>query len=255
MDTTMRALQRSDRQPFVRIPGRGRLRIVALMMLFTLGGVAHADTPPLPTNQVNLNASAEREIPNELFRVFMFTELRDRDPAVVATEINRQMAAAISEAKAVTGVKVKTGSYNTTPVYNYKSPGKEPVWQGSQDLVLESEDLQAVLKLAGTLQQTLKIRNVSYAVTPATRERILDELIEEAMMAFHRRAAVIGRHMPKTDYDIGEIHVGVGGSGRPPVYRAQMRKMDSGVMAAESGPAVEAGTTRLEVTVSGSVRY
>lgn len=232
------------------------LTLIAMALcVFAAPLTVSADSLERPTNQVHLSASAEREVPNELFRISMFTELRDADPAKIADEINSQMSRAVAQAKAVDGVTVKTGSYNTTPIYNYKSPSREPVWQGTQELVLESKDLQGVLKLAGSLQQFLKIRNVSYAVTPKTRQQIQDELIEEAMQAFHQRAAVVGRHMPKTDYEIGEIHINVGGS-RPPMYRHNVRAAASPkMMEADGGPAVEAGTTRLEVSVSGSVRY
>ncbi len=229
--------------------------VVAPLMVLTASSSVFADSVEPPRNQVHLSAAAQREVPNELFQVFMFTELRDKDPAKVADEINAQMNQAIAQAKQVEGVTIKTGSYNTTPIYNYKSPTKEPVWQGTQDVVFESKDLKSVLKLAGDLQQILKIRNVSYAVTPETRQQIQDELIEDAMRAFHRRAAVVGRHMPTSDYEFGELHINVGG-GRPPMYKHNVRAAASPeMMAADGGPAVEAGTTRLEVTVSGSVRY
>jgi predicted secreted protein len=58
--------------------------------------------------------------------------------------------------------------------------------------------------------------------------------------------------MDNMDYRIIELHVNTGGQ-RPPVMYAERAMVQS--MDARKAPAVEAGTSKLTVTVSGSVQF
>jgi len=230
------------------------LAIALLVIGPVMGNIAQADEPHAPQmNTVRLSADAEREVPNERFSVSLFVERRSPKASSLVAEINGIMAEALDKAKAVDGVKVSTGAYSTTPIYNYKSANKDPVWQARQDLHLESEDLEKVLALSGELQGSLQIAGVQYAVSRETRERIRDELIGEAMEAFHRRASVIGNHMPSKTYSIVDLNVDVGGHfGGNRMYKGAV------AMAAaprESAPVMEQGTSKIRVNVNGTVRY
>jgi len=204
-------------------------------------------------NVVHLSAEAQRDVPNEVFHLVMFIEERGDNPADVAQIINRTMASAIDVAKGASGVKVSSGAYNTTPVYDRKSVRKAPVWQGRQELFLESQNLDGLLDLASKLQGQLQIRNVGYSVTPATRKQIENELIDEALSAFHDRAKVVSRHVAGGSYEIVEIHINTGRTHNPVSYRKHGGPAMA--MAAESGPAMEGGTSKVSVSVQGSVRF
>jgi predicted secreted protein len=72
------------------------------------------------------------------------------------------------------------------------------------------------------------------------------------MQAFLARVEIVKKHMPAKNQRIINLNINTGGY-RPPVVHAQRTMMKS--MELASTPAVEAGTSKLTVTVSGSVQY
>ena len=91
-----------------------------------------------------------------------------------------------------------------------------------------------------------------FSASKASRDVIESELIEEAMQAFKRRALILKKHMDNKDYRIVNLHINT--SGQSPQYlRAQRSSMKTMEMA--SAPAVEAGTSKINVTVSGSIQF
>ena len=63
---------------------------------------------------------------------------------------------------------------------------------------------------------------------------------------------IVKKHMPVKNHRIINLNINTGGY-RPPVIHAQMAMMKSMEMA--SAPSVEAGKSKITVTVSGSVQY
>jgi predicted secreted protein len=90
----------------------------------------------------------------------------DMDPVRLADRINTTMAKALATAKRADGVRVKGGGYSTHPVHE---KGKLRRWRASQDLILESADVDAVTKLVGTLQNDLQLRSIGFSVSPERR--------------------------------------------------------------------------------------
>jgi predicted secreted protein len=93
---------------------------------------------------------------------------------------------------------------------------------------------------------------MSFVPTTETRVTIENELIEEAMQAFLARVEIVKKNMPDKNHRIINLNINAGGY-RPPVVHAQRSMMKSMEMA--SAPAVEAGTSKVTVTVSGRVQY
>ena len=72
------------------------------------------------------------------------------------------------------------------------------------------------------------------------------------MQAFLARVEIVKKHMPVKNHRIINLNINTGGY-RPPVIHAERGMMKS--MGMESVPAVEAGKSKITVTVSGSVQY
>jgi predicted secreted protein len=223
-----------------------RLSGLILAALLASPAVA-ADEKEVLFNRVYLEVQAQRNIPNDEMQVILVTEHQGRSPQEIAGRVNVDMAWALDHAKRQKGVEARTRAYQTQPLYE-----KQTIvgWQSSQQLQLISEDTATLTGLIGRLQERLQVRQMQFMPTRQTREKHAEELIEEALEGFKRRVAVIGRHMDGKDHRVVELHINTGGF--QPIFpeRAMMRAMD-----AAPAPAVEAGTSELTVTVSGSVQF
>ena len=117
---------------------------------------------------------------------------------------------------------------------------------------MKGQDMAKMSELIGELQEKLQVRQMMFSASKASRDAIESELIEEAMQAFKRRAAIVRKHMDDKDYRIVNLHINSNGQ-RPRFMHAQRASMKSMEMA--SAPAVEAGTSTISVTVSGSIQF
>jgi len=121
----------------------------------------------------------------------------------------------------------------------------------SQELRLESNDLPALAKLVGELQDTLLVQGMQLRLAPATRRSIEEALIAEAIAAFQSRAEIVRKAMKASSYRVRTLSIGTSGGGIVvPFARSEMRAMS----AAAAPVAVEAGTSVVQVTASGTVQ-
>ena len=214
-------------------------------MLSTL--VFSHDSEPL-FNQVNLQAQSQRDIPNDQLTVLLAVEEEGKDAAKIAKKINKDMDWGLNKAKARQEIEVRTLSYNTYPIYDKRTV---IAWRAVQQMELKSTNITKLSELVGDLQERLQVKSMNFSPTKDTRKRYEDELIEEAMIAFKQRVEIVKKHMDNKNVRIVNIHVNTGGGISRPVY-AENRMM---AMSSKSAPAVEAGTSKITVTVSGSVQF
>ena len=216
------------------------------MLLFPISGMSHEQETLY--NQVYLQAQAEREVPNDQMIVLLTTEHEGSDTADLAGKINRDMQWALDIVKQHSFVKSRTKNYQTFPVYR-----KQEIigWRASQQLELRSENIAGLSELTGKLQENLLVKQMSFVPTDATRKQYEDELIEEALEAFKLRIAIVKKHMDNKDYRIINININTGSYQPPVVYGGRVQSMEM----AAAPPAVESGTSKLTVTVNGSVQF
>jgi predicted secreted protein len=142
-------------------------------------------------------------------------------------------------------IKVQTGSYSTTPVYqNNKITG----WRVRQSIRLESQDMTLMSDLLGKLQKTLAVQQISFAVSPGLKNKTDDELISEALVVFEQRAKNIIGQLKRKNYKIVDLNVSTT-AGHYPRRSYEAVPMASKVAA----PAIESGEQTLAVTVSGEI--
>ena len=200
-------------------------------------------------NTVNLQAQAEREVPNDQMIVLLASEHEGSDTTGLAAKINSDMQWALEIIKKYPAVESQTKSYQTYPTYR-----KQVVigWRANQQIEIKSENIAALTGLVGKLQEKLQVKQMSFSPTTETRVRFENELIEEAMQAFLARVEIVKKNMPVKNHRIINLNINAG-SNQPPVIFAQRTMMKSMEMA--SAPSVEAGKSKITVTVSGSVQY
>jgi predicted secreted protein len=148
-----------------------------------------------PDRRVGFAVERSRDVANDWVTAVLSVTHEDAKAAEVAARINRDMTWAMGIAKARTAVRTRSGGYSTYPIHDPKR-GEVRQWRGTQEIVLESGDVDAVTALVGELQappaQSLNQRS------PERRRGIEQELVAEAQ-ATRRRA----RTQTSSDRPIG----------------------------------------------------
>jgi predicted secreted protein len=200
-------------------------------------------------NRVSFDVRSTRQVANDWVKAVVAVTHEDPSPAEVAGRINRDMDWALELARGAAGVRAQSGGYHTYPVEDPKR-AKLRRWRGTQQLVLESADADDVSELVGALQSRLQLQSIGFSVSRERRRELEDELIAEALAAFQARAELVRRKLGAAGYEIVQIQVSASG-GRPPPR--PMRAMAMGEAAAVAPPALEAGTSELVASASGTI--
>lgn len=198
-------------------------------------------------NRVSFAVERSRDVSNDWATAMIGVSAEDSDTARLANRVNETMRWALDTARSAKGVEVKSGGYQTQPVYE---KGKIVRWSASQDLVLESSDVDALSELVGKLQQKLLLRSIGFSVSPEKRREIEDALIDEALAAFQARAKRVAAGLAARDYELVTLAIQTPGGGGPvPVYRARAMAMESDF----ATPSFESGQSALDVRIDATI--
>lgn len=224
------------------------MRASLLALLFLLWqSSAVASTEEQRYNLIHLQAERAEKVSNDTMHVTLNTYGEDRDAASLAARINADMAWALQQAGMYKSIRAKTGSYQTWPVERDKILTKG--WRGQQTLELESTDIELLSKLAGALQEKLKINSMRFSVSDEQREAAENRLVVKALDAFKERARIVRVNLNASGYRIVDINIGTSTQHPPIRYQSRMAVADM----AESSVAVEGGESDIRVTVSGRI--
>ena len=199
-------------------------------------------------NRISLTASAEREVENDLLVANLYAEHQAQKQQDVANHVNKAIRWALDRSKKVSTVKVQTTQYNTSPLYN-----KQIIkgWRARQGIRLESTDAAPLGELIGDLQEQLLVASINYGVSKQARDSAEEELTEEALQLFTKRAQQIANTLGRDGFQIVQIHVNTQG-GRPvPVSYATRGLARAEAM--DAAPAIESGVQNVSVSVNGTV--
>jgi len=202
----------------------------------------------VPEDQVSFQVEAGRDVENDRAVAVLGVTAEHRDPAQLAAQINASMGWALAQLKGQTAIKASSGTYQTYPVYD---DSKIVRWRGRQELQLESADVEGLSRAMGGLQERLQVQSLQFSVSPDRRRDVESALIEEALAAFRQRAQLIRKALDAESYSLMDVTVYTGGVQRPMPLRAEA--MSSLSRAAVPAPAIDQGTSRLTVQVSGRI--
>lgn len=222
--------------------------LIKLSALALLATTLFAQAEPLHKNVVHLSASASSEVENDLMVVRLSTQHEAKKASEAASLVNQDMAWALKEVKRFGDIESQTEQYNTYPMYK---DSKIRSWQASQTLRLQSENTGDLSKVLLALQARLNIQSMNFKPTKATSKKASDALIEDALKAFNERATLVQKALNAGGYSIVEIHVNTQDHFAPVYHRAENYSVMSKSVAA---PAVESGTSTVNVTVSGKIQ-
>ena len=223
------------------------MRFFFLVLLFA-PLAAGAQAPEALFNLVSMNAQAEREIPNDLLTAMLAAEAEGADPAQLAEGVNRTMQRALSTALAYKAVKTQSAGYQTIPVYDKNRVAR---WRVRQELRLESADFTTATELIGKLQASLMVTGLTLSVSAEARRKAENVLTAEALAAFEERARLVRDTMKAKGYRVRDLRISGGGPPPRPMMAMAARALSS---ESSAQPAVEPGSTRILVTVSGTIQ-
>jgi predicted secreted protein len=168
--------------------------------------------------------------------------------------VNRVLAKAFAEAKAVAGVTASSGGYSTEPHYESRgsSGSTRTGWDVQAQVVMKSKDVDALGALVGRLAQTLQISSSGFEISPDLRARTDALLLDQGARAFQDKASATTKAFGYAGYSIRRVTVGEAGqsSGPRPMFRVAQMTTSS---AAAPLP-IEAGPVTLSLTVNGSLQ-
>jgi predicted secreted protein len=225
---------------------RTAFAVVALVMALAVQAQQSAD--PTRYNSVDLQADAQREVPNDLVSASLYVEMNDASPARLADALNRALNDALAAAGEFKTVRAHSGGSRTMPVYDRTQ--RLTGWRGRAELRLESRDFAAAAVLIGKLESSLQLGSIGFSVAPEARKQVQDELIAEAIGAFRARADIVRRTLDGRSYKIRRMNVNAGGVQGPRPLIAAARPLAAEAVAA---PQLEGGTSQIAVTVSGTI--
>jgi predicted secreted protein len=214
-----------------------------------LPAVSLADSEQV-RDQVSFQVEVGRDVENDRVIAILNVTAEALKPAKLADTINSTMSWAVEQASVNQEVKSRSGAYQTYPVYEDK---KIVRWRGRQELQLESQDVDALSELVGTLQSRLQMHSLQFSVSPHKRRQVEEELTEQALKAFQQRAELIRKSLDAQSYMLIEVNVHTAGQDRPiPIVRAEAASMMS--RSSVKPPAMEQGTSHVSVQASGKIR-
>jgi predicted secreted protein len=234
------------RSRIASIRARAPIAIIAgLAAAIVFSPLAHATERESP--ELELTAMASSRAVNDEMVVHLAAERSGADIGALNRQVLQALRAGLDAAKDVGGVRARSGSVTTQPIWD--KDGKRDGWRVAGQLILEGTDLVATGELAGRLARDLQLTHVEFRLTPQRRSQAENQLIEEVAGAFRERARRATLALGYRDYDLDKVTVQTQASMPPPMPRA-MR------MAAEAAVAVpaEGGEATVEVTMTGTVR-
>jgi predicted secreted protein len=202
-------------------------------------------TPALAQETLlRLSETAERTVRADQLVAVMRAQATGGSVAAVQEQVNRQVAAALEKARAVSGVTVATGSYWTG-----RTGDRREQWQSSQEIRLTATDASpALLDLAGALQaQGLAVSRLSYEVSRGLARREREAVTAEALEGLKERAERLAGVMGMAFVGFREVRVDASRY-VPPMPRAMAAPMAA---SAAPPPAAEPSDVPITATVEG----
>jgi predicted secreted protein len=226
--------------------------LLASSALITQGASAQTVvTQAQPSGVLSLSAQASAEVQQDVVNITLFYEQEAQDASSLTSTLNQRADAALREAKGVDNVTARSGAFTVYP--STDRDGKISAWRGRTEVVLQSKDFAAASKLAGKMSSSMQVGNVTFSLSPEAERAAGQKLSSQAIASFRQQAQASAQAFGYSNYAIREVNVGQNGSSPRPVMMMAARNLSADAKMA-APMALEAGTSTVTVSVSGSVQ-
>lgn len=233
---------------------RHSFRAIGLMTLLGLGTALHAQTPPSPTEPVqvvHLSASAYKEVPQDWLTVVVHTSLEGVDAVALQEQLQSVLERALAGLRPqVTpqDLEVHTGRFGIQPRQDER--GRLVGWLAEADLVIEGRDFAKVSKAAAQVPR-MTVTHTSFSLSRQARQQLETEVQGQAVQQFRQRAQQLAVDFGFAGYSLRQVTVG---SSNVPDPGLRAYPVPASLMVGAEQVPVAAGKEEVRLTVSGSVQ-
>lgn len=228
------------------------LPVLCAALLSTAAPAGAQEIHLLPEGQtlLALSVTERMNVPQDTLHASLRIEAEDKNAKALQNRINEAMDKAVKAAKSVRSVKTSTGYYSVYQ-YNQDNSGRSnTVWRGSQTIDLESTDAEALLTLAGDIQEMgFAMNNLSYQLSTEKADEARDSMMEAAISRARAKAERAAKALGKGDVDIAMVNVDANVNYPQPVMMMKARGMAADAMEM-AAPTAEAGESEVTLTVT-----
>lgn len=247
--------------PSISTPPIPRWRLSPLLLVAALSlGTMAAQAEPVARNEaatanvVNLSASGFLEVPQDWMTVRLSASREGGDAASVQAQLRKALDSGMGIARAAVSpnqqLQARNGAFGVYP--RYDKNGKISGWQGNAELVLEGRDFTRIANTAGKIS-TLTIAGMDFSLSRETQQKLESDVQALAIERFKTRAKEVAKGFGFSDFALREISVSSADDGGGMPVRRTMAMESKAFSSAGKEMAVEPGTSRVTVTVSGAV--
>ncbi len=199
----------------------------------------------------SLSATVETSVENDQMTINLQAQAQGSDAAELANQINATMGWAVARLRKFSDIASQTRDYQTHP--RYERNGSRIIgWNASQSLQLKTDNFEQAGEAIQTLQERLQVQGIVLSAKTATRKAAEDKLINEALDTFKKRAQLVQLNMGAPGYRMMDIRIDT--SDHFPVMHDQMRMRSAEMSSVASAPAIEAGTSQVQVRIDGRIQ-
>ena len=224
-------------------------KTIMLSLISLIAVVASATcAEELNYNLINLFGAAEKIIDNDLLAVTMQSSADAASAQEAAKIVNQEMSWALNFVKDINVIRKQTINYQTRPRYQNKVIIG---WSVSQQLQLESREIDRLSQVVGRLQEKLQVSSMIFKVSSSQKRVATDELITEALAAFEKKARLVSQALRAKDFRIVTLNIA---ENAPAIPLQRGYGMEAMAMASADAPQLEAGESTLTVRVDGTIQ-
>jgi predicted secreted protein len=220
-----------------------------LLLCLTALGSASLSAAEDFYDRVMLSVTTQADVRQERLRAVLFAEEEGLDTARLADAVNQRIALALDLAKNEPGIKARTLGYSSDPIYKEQ---RVEAWRVRQTLELQGDDPTSLGLLIGKLQSDLNVESINYSVSEQQRDATVDELIDQALVAFQKRAQRIASGWGRDGYRLVQMTIQQRQS-QPPQPMPFQASLARAAVAPVTPPSLEGGEQQISVTLTGAI--
>lgn len=216
-------------------------------------------TPQQGGAEIEVPATVRMDFPNDKATIFFYTLVESDNLLDVQSKVNASMAEAQKVIKDFSSIaKIENAGYTTEPIYNNPAEGQARQivgWKARQSIKVETEDVQGVSALVQIVQgANIALSNVSFSLTPETREAAESKLIAASVDSLNKKAALIAQAMKLPSESVRVVKLNFGGDFAETAQFAPRMFMAKSANALPAAPNFEVGTTTLSLSINASLK-
>ena len=206
---------------------------------------------------LSVNGTATLVVPNDQAQMYWSTQAQAPTLKEATEEVIKTMNANLETLKSMKGNwELQTQGFNSYPVYSETKGEKAPkivAWRVSQSLFMRVHDVTQVPTIIEKLSGSLALDQLSFSVSDQARQGYDATLIRMAVNDATKRATIVADSLGRKANKVEMQNMRFSGSSAPRMEYGLMRANAKVANDAMPTPAIEAGSSTLNMTVTTDV--